>query len=129
VPATFSTGASPATRKSQSFFHFDENSNLFLIVMLPRFSAPFTPHSRPTQCPPLSAPVQALQLAKRNHASIMTNTINSFLIDILLRLNALFTPFYTPNAVHATFSIGTSPATHKTQSFVDLDKKFYFVPD
>jgi hypothetical protein len=51
------------------------------------------------------------------------------LIEILRRLIAPFTSFDTPNAVHATFSIGTSPAADKTQSFVDYDENINFVTD
>jgi hypothetical protein len=78
---------------------------------------------------PHSASEQAVQLAKRNHSSIMTNTLISFLMEIFRRLSARFTPFYTPNAAHATFGIGTSPAARKTQSFVDFDENSNFVAD
>jgi hypothetical protein len=84
--------------------------------------------SRRTQCTPLSASEQALQLTKRTHLSILTKNFISFLMDILLRSNALFTPPYTPNAVPATFSTGTSPGTRKTQLFVDFDENSNFVP-
>jgi hypothetical protein len=70
----------------------------------------------------LSASEQAAKLGKLNHTSILTKTIISLLIEIFRRLNAFFTPLYTSKAVHASFSVGTSPATRKTQSFVDYDE-------
>jgi hypothetical protein len=72
---------------------------------------------------------QALQLAKRNPSSISTKTVISFLIEIFRRLDALSTPFYSPNTVQAYFIVETSPATRKTQSFFDFDENCYFVPD
>jgi hypothetical protein len=68
---------------------------------------------RRTQCTPISSSKQALQLAKLNLSSISTNTVIPFLIEIFRRLNALSTPFCAPNAVHADFTIETSPATRK----------------
>ena len=41
---------------------------------------------------------------------------------IFRRLNALFTPFYKQNAVHAFSSCETSSETRKSQSFVDFDE-------
>jgi hypothetical protein len=38
-------------------------------------------------------------------------------------LESLSTPFYTPNAVHADFIFEASPATRKTQSFLDFAEK------
>jgi competence transcription factor ComK len=102
---------------------------LFLIEILLCFVL-FPIHStRRTQCMPISPSKQALQLAKLNYSSISTKTVILSLIEIFRRLNALFTPIYAPNAVHADFSVETSPATSKTQSFVDFDEYCYFVPD
>jgi hypothetical protein len=84
---------------------------------------------RRTQCTPLSASKQALRLAKLNLSSISTKTVISFLNEIFRRLNPLSTPFYTPNAVHADFSVETSSATRKTQPFLDFEEICYFVPD
>jgi hypothetical protein len=70
-----------------------------------------------------------LQLAKLNLSSISTKSVISFLIEIFRCINALSTPLYAANAVHADFIIETSPATRKTQSFVDFDENCYFVLD
>jgi hypothetical protein len=72
---------------------------------------------------------QAEQLAKRNLSPISTKTVISFQIEMFRRLNAQSTPFYVPNAVQADFSVETSPATRKTQSFLDFIQNCYFVPD
>jgi hypothetical protein len=72
---------------------------------------------------------QAQQLAKHNLSPTSTKTVISFLIEMFRRLNAQSTPFYVPNAVQADFSVETSPATRKTQSFADFDENCYFVPD
>jgi hypothetical protein len=77
----------------------------------------------------LSASEQALQLANSNLFSFLTKNVISLLIEIFRRLEAHFTPFYTQNVVHATFSVGTSPAPRKSQLFVDFDEKCYFVTD
>jgi hypothetical protein len=66
---------------------------------------------------PISVSKQALQIAKRNLSNFEENSVISFRIEILRRLNALSTPFYTPNLVHVDFSIETSAANRKTQSF------------
>jgi hypothetical protein len=50
---------------------------------------------RRTQCTPISASKQALQIAKLNLSSISTKTVISFLIEIFQRLNALSTPIDT----------------------------------
>jgi hypothetical protein len=42
-------------------------------------------------------------------------------------LEALFTPFYAPNAMHADISAETSTETRKTQSFRDFDENCYFL--
>jgi hypothetical protein len=65
---------------------------------------------------------QALQLANRNHLSLLTKTVISFLIEIFRRLNAHFTPFYTQNVVHTALCVGTGHAARKTQSFVAFDE-------
>jgi hypothetical protein len=44
------------------------------------------------------------------------------LIEIFRCFDALSTPFYTPKAVQAEFIIETSPATRKTQSFLDFEE-------
>jgi hypothetical protein len=78
---------------------------------------------------PNSASKQAQQLAKLKLSSISTNTVISFLIEIFRCFDALSIPFYTPKAVHAEFSVETSPATRKIQSFLDFNENCYFVPD
>jgi hypothetical protein len=78
---------------------------------------------------PNSASKQAQQLAKLNPSSISTKPVISFLIEIFRCFDALSTPFYTPKAVHAEFSVETSLATGKTQSFLDSDENCYFVID
>jgi hypothetical protein len=84
---------------------------------------------RRSQCIPISASKKAQQLAKLNLSSHSTITVISFLIDIFCRLDALSTPFYTPKAVDAEFSVETSAATRNTQTFLDFDEYCYFVPD
>jgi hypothetical protein len=84
---------------------------------------------RRTQCTPISSSKQALHIAILNLSPISTKTVISFLIEIFQPLNALSTPFCVPKAVHADFIVETSPATRKTQSFLDFDENCYFVPD
>jgi hypothetical protein len=72
---------------------------------------------------------QSLQIAKCNLSNFDENTVISFRIDILRHLNALSTPFYTPNVVHVDFSVETIPANRKTQSFKFRRKLCYFFPD
>jgi hypothetical protein len=78
---------------------------------------------------PISASKQGQQLAKLYLSSISTKTVISFMIEIFQRLNALSTPFCAPKAVHADFIVEPSPATRKTQSFLEFDENCYFVPD
>jgi hypothetical protein len=59
---------------------------------------------------PISVSKQSLQIAYGNLSNFDENCVISFLIEILRRLNALSTPFYTPNVLHADFSIETIPA-------------------
>jgi hypothetical protein len=76
----------------------------------------------------ISASKQSLQIAKRNLSNFDENYVISFRIEIIRRLNALSTPFYTPNVLHIGFSIETSAANRKTQSFKFRRKLCYFVP-
>jgi hypothetical protein len=84
---------------------------------------------RRTQCTPISSSKQALQPAELNLSSISTKTVISYLIEIFQRLDALSSPFYAANAMHADFIVDTSPATRKTQFSHDFDENCYFVPD
>jgi hypothetical protein len=72
---------------------------------------------------------QSLQIAKRNISNFDENSVISFLIQILRNLNALSTPFYTPNVVHVDFRVETIPANRKTQSFKFRRRLSYFGPD
>jgi hypothetical protein len=65
----------------------------------------------------ISVSIQSLQFAKRNLSNFDENSVVSFLIEILRHLNALSTPFYTPNVLHVDFSVEKIPANGKTQSF------------
>jgi hypothetical protein len=56
---------------------------------------------------------QSLQITKRKLSNFDENTVSSFLIQISQGLNALSTPFYTPNVAHANFSVKTIPANRK----------------
>jgi hypothetical protein len=62
----------------------------------------------------ISASKPALQIAKRNLSNFDEISVISFRIEILRRLNALSTPFYTPNVLHADFCVETSAANLKT---------------
>jgi signal transduction histidine kinase len=96
---------------------------LFLIEIFLCFFALFALHfTRRTQCTLISASKQFRQLAKRNLSSISTKTVISNLSEIFRRLYTLFTPFYAAIAVHSDFSVETSPATRKTQSFLDFEE-------
>jgi hypothetical protein len=89
----------------------------------------FTLHStRRTYCMSISVSKQSLQIAKRNLSNFYENSVISFHIEILRHLNALYTPFYTPNLLHVDFSVETIPANRKTQSFKFRRKRWYFVP-
>jgi hypothetical protein len=77
----------------------------------------------------ISVSKQFLQIAKRSLSNFDGNSVISFRIEILRRLNALSTPFNTPNVVHIDFSVETIPANRKTQSFKFRRKLCYFVPD
>jgi hypothetical protein len=76
----------------------------------------------------ISVSKQSLQIAKRNLTNFDENSVISFLIEILRHLNALSTPFYTPNVLHVDFSVETVPANRKTQSFKFLRNICHFVP-
>jgi hypothetical protein len=77
----------------------------------------------------ISASKQALQIAKRNLSNFDEISVIPFRIEILRRLNALSTPFYTPNVLHADFCVETIPVNRETQSFKFRRKLGYFVPD
>ena len=46
------------------------------------------------------------------------NSVNSLLLEILWRLNAIFIAFYTSNVVHAVFSFERSTTACKSQQFI-----------
>jgi hypothetical protein len=77
---------------------------------------------------PISVSKQSLQIANGNLSNFDESSVISFRIEILRRLKALSTPFYTPNVLHADFSIETIPANRKWQSFKFRRKLCYFVP-
>jgi hypothetical protein len=72
---------------------------------------------------------QSLQIAKRILSNFGKNSVISFLIQISRRLNALSTPFYTPNVAQTNFSVETIPANRKMGTFKFLRKLGYFIPD
>jgi hypothetical protein len=61
----------------------------------------------------ISASKQALQIAKRNLSNFDEYSVISIRIETFRRLKALSTPFYTPNVLHADFSVETIPANRK----------------
>jgi hypothetical protein len=65
----------------------------------------------------ISASKQSLNIRKLNLLNFVENSVISTRIQILRRLNAPSTPFYTPNVLHVNFSVETIPANQKTQSF------------
>jgi ribosome-associated translation inhibitor RaiA len=65
----------------------------------------------------ISVSNQFLQIAKCSFSNFDENSVISIRFEILRRLNALSTPFYTLNVVHVDFSIETSAANRKMQSF------------
>jgi hypothetical protein len=73
------------------------------------------------------APKQAQRLVELCLSSILI--VNSSLLDIFHRLNAVFTTFDTQNTMHGTLSISKSPAARKTPPFVDFDRNFFPVGD
>jgi hypothetical protein len=72
---------------------------------------------------------QSLQIANGNLSNFDENSVISIRFEILRRLNALSTPFYSPNVVHVDFSVETIPVNRKTQSFKFRRKLCYFGPD
>jgi hypothetical protein len=68
-------------------------------------------------CMSISVSKQSLQIAKRNLSNFDENSVISFLIEILRHLNALSTPFYTPNVLHVDFSVETIPAKRNLSNF------------
>jgi hypothetical protein len=77
----------------------------------------------------ISVSKQTLQNAIHNLSNFYEISVISFRIEILRHLNALSTPFYTPNVVHADFRVETIPPNRKTQSFKFRLRLCYFVPD
>jgi hypothetical protein len=78
---------------------------------------------------PISVSKQSLRIAKCNLSNFEENSVILFRIEILRHLNALSTPFNTPNVVHVDFSVETIPANRKTQSFKFRRKLCHFAPD
>jgi hypothetical protein len=70
----------------------------------------------------ISVSKQSLQIAKGNLSYFYEISVISFRIEILPHLNALSTPFYTPNIVHVDFSVERIPANCKTQ-FLQISTK------
>jgi hypothetical protein len=54
-----------------------------------------------------------LKIAKRNLSDFDENSVISFLIEIFRCLNALSTPFYTPNVAQTNFSVEIIPEIAK----------------
>ena len=49
------------------------------------------------------------------------------LLEIFRRLNAISIAFYTPNAIHAVFSVDTSPTVRKVRPFTRFWRKLYVI--
>jgi hypothetical protein len=62
---------------------------------------------------PISVSKHALQIARRNLSNFGENSVISLRIEMLRRLNALSTPFYTPNVLHVDCSIETIPVNRE----------------
>jgi hypothetical protein len=77
----------------------------------------------------ISVSKQSLQIAKRDLSNFDENSVTSFLIKLLLHLNAISTPFNKPNVLHVNFNVETINANRKMQSFKFRRKLCYFVPD
>jgi hypothetical protein len=77
----------------------------------------------------ISVSKQSLLIAKRNLSNFDENSVISFRFEILRHLNAISTPFDTPNVLHVNFSVESIPANRKTQSFKFRRKLCHFVPD
>jgi hypothetical protein len=78
---------------------------------------------------PISLSKDALQIARRNLSNFGENSVISLRIEMLRRLNALSTPFYSPNVAHANFSVETIPANRKMGTFKFRRKLCYFIPN
>jgi hypothetical protein len=85
--------------------------------------------TRQTYCLSISVAKQSLQIANGNLSNLDENSVISIRIETLRHSKALSTLFDTPNIVHVDFSIETSAAYRKTQSFKYRRKLCYFVPD
>jgi hypothetical protein len=70
---------------------------------------------------------QVQRLANLIHLTILT--VIFFLFCAVWSLNAVYTPFYTPNASHVIFNFETSPAARETQPFDEFDSNFFPVGD
>jgi hypothetical protein len=125
VHDTFSVETSPAIRKGQPFFDFDENYLSFRSCWgISMFKRDFRSILR--------AECSACYFRRRNKHCNAKNAmirrfwqqipVTSFLIMIFRLSEALFHPSYASNVVHATFSVERSPANRKTQLLVDFDK-------
>jgi hypothetical protein len=123
VQAAFIVETWPATRKTQYFVDFYENSDISFLFdtfrSLPLSSLYFHAERSAWR---LDVETSDAKRKKQSFADLDETSDISFLIEIFRRWIAPITLFYTPNVVHAAFSVETRPATRKTQPFTDFDE-------
>jgi hypothetical protein len=129
VQADFIVETSPATRKTQCFADFDENRYFYPDWDISAFKRSIRSILRVERSAGL---FHCWNKPSKSQNAIFLRFRRKLLLPSwlrYLRLNAQYTPFYVPNAVQADFSVETSPATRKTQSFLDYIQKCYIVSD
>jgi hypothetical protein len=68
----------------------------------------------------ISVSKQSLQIAKCNLSNFYEISVISCRIEILRHLNALSTPFYTPNVMHVDLSVETIHAKRNLSKFYEI---------
>jgi hypothetical protein len=122
VHAPFSVETIPGTHKTRPFFLFWRKATVISLQLeiFRRLNAHFTSVYTPNAVHETFS-VETIPDARKSRSLVKCwrkSTVISFKLDIFRRLTAHFSPFYTPNAVHLTFSVATIPGNRKTRSFV-----------
>ena len=135
--AIFSVETSPIVRKMRTHTRFwSKLSVISLLLEIFRrlngiSTAFYTPNAiHPSFIVEWSTPVRKMRPFTRLWRKLI---VISLLLKIFHRLNAASIAFYTPNAMHAVFSVETSPIVHKIRPFMrfwrETERYFAIVRD
>ena len=119
--AAFSVESIPTVRKMRPFTTFCRKLSIVSILLetFPRLIAIYIAHYTPNATYAVFS-VETIRIVRKMRTFTpfwRKLSVVSLLLDIFRRLNSIFIAFYTLNAMHAVFSVESSPTVRKLRQF------------